>query len=332
MTYKNKKIALQFFPASSTFNLIYQRLLLLLILGSVSACHLDSSQSERPASQFVHAPTVHSLSSVDPIVGYCDLTVDLTPEIGQPYEQSRLEDDTAKAVAAIQENKLQEAIWFYSRHRETRHQAETLQLQLRAILEGPYEIIPHQLGGSVNKLLLQFGHGVLGVYKEEGPQASNWNSDAKAEVAAYQLDQLLMLRLVPMTIWRTIEGMNGSIQYFVKDMVQSPGGLAHFKNSRALKFFDYWIKNHDRHEANSLVFPTENLLIAIDNGNGFNHHGCGTAEQILELVHLEPALSRKIQRLHDSQIRNAVHEWLSQEAIDSLLERTHALQHVVSVH
>lgn len=96
-------------------------------------------------------------------------------------------------------------------------------------------------------------------------------ADLHAEVAAYQLDQLYHFSMVPMTISKTMQGMTGIFQYFIKDArwelsfgeaVAQPESQLFDK----IKVFDYLTHLADRspRERNYVMTP-EGRLVAIDN-------------------------------------------------------------------
>lgn len=114
--------------------------------------------------------------------------------------------------------------------------------------------------------ILTFENGMEGVFKR---QNANGRENYLAEVAAYKISRILGLQIVPPTVFRTIDGIRGSLQLFV------PGRPAHHKwNKYDLRFaelniLDYLIFNPDRHNRNLLL--TKNLVFAIDNGAAFQN-------------------------------------------------------------
>lgn len=85
------------------------------------------------------------------------------------------------------------------------------------------------------------------------------------EVASYEVDQVLGLNQVPVTMAKSFEGQKGVVQVFVNNTLEkaNPSYPTHFK------MFDYLIGNIDRRSANYLV-TTDRRTVAIDNGMSFN--------------------------------------------------------------
>jgi hypothetical protein len=120
--------------------------------------------------------------------------------------------------------------------------------------------------GTSETYLLTFENGMQGIFK------ADLHDSAAAEVGAYQIDRkLLHHRLVPPTVYRTIDGLGfGSIQYFVKSDVDwmewevrnsFPVSRTDESNRDAFYFvFGQW----DRHAGNVIVDDTGHFAL-IDN-------------------------------------------------------------------
>lgn len=89
-------------------------------------------------------------------------------------------------------------------------------------------------------------------------------SEMQREVAAAVVDQHLGTDLVPLTVHRNFNGVEGTLQLRAKNL-----DPAHFERDPAsLAFFDYLIGNRDRNAANSSL-TKEGRLVAIDHGSAF---------------------------------------------------------------
>jgi hypothetical protein len=156
-------------------------------------------------------------------------------------------------------------------------------------------------------------------------------SDANAEVAAYQLDELFRLNVVPITVLRGIKGIgSGSAQYYVKnasflaDDLNTPG-------YRRIKILDYIINNSDRHDQNGLYLALSNRAVAIDNGRSFRPeetppHAPEPLETILTYLQSEPDLSTTLQTVSDRDVRKVLEPYLRMIYIQGVLDRIHAIQ------
>jgi hypothetical protein len=158
-------------------------------------------------------------------------------------------------------------------------------------------------------------------------QQDSWRS----EIAAYELDKLLGLGMVPPTVERTIGGRRGCLQLWVTgDTMESFDGtfpdLQRWRDQVSVMWlFDDLIANCDRHLNNALVSP-ERRLVLIDNSktfrcdeylrNDLNARGTGTQARFWGVEFDEnrqryptrypPELIQRLRRLTDKEIKNAI--------------------------
>ncbi|OQW50331.1 MAG: hypothetical protein A4S09_00620 [Proteobacteria bacterium SG_bin7] len=128
--------------------------------------------------------------------------------------------------------------------------------------------------GVSKKSQLKLKSKVKGVFKPAMGQADA-DSRIKTEVAVYWIDQILDLRIVPMTIFR--QGNNrdyGAFQYWIKDA--RTGG----DRGEKIKFLDTIVLNQDRHQNNYLTVDDGGLgglftsrIVAIDHNRTFGSTG-----------------------------------------------------------
>ncbi len=94
------------------------------------------------------------------------------------------------------------------------------------------------------------------------------------EVAAYRASKLLGLRLVPPTVYRKIEGVQGSLQFYIKApkirSISSPEQLTAKVGRKALsdmQLFYYVLGQWDTHAGNQLIasYGNKHYLALIDN-------------------------------------------------------------------
>src|SRR5688572_7310439 len=98
----------------------------------------------------------------------------------------------------------------------------------------------------------------------------------KSEIAAYELDKLLKMDMVPPTVERRIDGSDGAAQQWVEHIVDltdpaRPDGesRARWENEQArMRMFDNLIGNGDRNQRN-VVRDTAWNLILIDHTRAF---------------------------------------------------------------
>jgi hypothetical protein len=109
---------------------------------------------------------------------------------------------------------------------------------------------------------------------QRGRQEWGWES-YQAEVAAYQLDRLLDLGMVPPTVVREIDDERGSLQLWVEgcDLFadvreRAPEGDEWNQQLSRMKLFDSLIGNGDRSFTDILVDPMWNIIL-IDHSQAF---------------------------------------------------------------
>jgi hypothetical protein len=106
----------------------------------------------------------------------------------------------------------------------------------------------------------KFGVSPLG-----GTSEFDFKDSWKFEVAAYELDKLLSLNMVPVTVERIYERRHGSLQLWVYDCMpeservekkmRPPNPVAWNQKVFKIRIFDRLIYNIDRHLSNLLITP-----------------------------------------------------------------------------
>jgi hypothetical protein len=181
------------------------------------------------------------------------------------------------------------------------------------------------------------------------------------EVAAYELDKLLDLGMVPPTVKRVVGGREGDVQLWVAGVTMEdyesdfPDIEAWRDQVSVMWLFDDLIGNCDRHLNNAIVSP-EHRLILIDNSKTFRYekrlrndlNACQTgtdarfwgvefdATRERYPTRYPPDLVERLRSLTDEQIKNAIkkHVWGSPQRLvlrrrEMILERLEAMGHAV---
>jgi len=127
------------------------------------------------------------------------------------------------------------------------------------------------------KVVLQKGEQTLAAaFKpiKMGRQGGFWES-YQAEVAAYKLDRLLGLDMVPPTVVRRINGDNGSLQLWIDDCPhysavedRTPRTTSWSHQLSRMKMFDGLIRNDDRNAGNFFASPDWHIIL-IDHSRAF---------------------------------------------------------------
>lgn len=168
-----------------------------------------------------------------------------------------------------------------SDHASGQPSARSLEWPIFADILKTGEVVNIQdLGTGANKpkkmTLRKQGRTVDGVWKpiKRGPREEAWES-YQAEVAAYELDRMLGLYMVPPTVEREIQGVKGSLQLWVEGSrsfreakAEVPGGVAWDRTMSRMKTFDNLISNWARSDGDFMVDSEWNVLL-IDHSQAF---------------------------------------------------------------
>lgn len=146
----------------------------------------------------------------------------------------------------------------------------------------------------------------------------------KTEIAAYELDKLLKMDMVPPTVERQLEGNKGAAQLWVENVVDAtdpaspdPRELAHWDGQLVrMTMFDNLIGNRERNLRNMLRDPAWNLFL-IDHSRAF---GTGT-ELLHKMRRIDEGYWTRIESLTRNQLDAALRVWLDENEIKAILDR-----------
>lgn len=147
----------------------------------------------------------------------------------------------------------------------------------------------------------------------------------KAEIAAYQLDRLLDLGMVPPVVERTLDGKVGAAVLWIegttgwdKDKPAQGPEPAWSKQISRMKLFDQLIANIDRNQGN-LLYDRDWHLFLIDHSRAFTTRT--SADGIAAISTVDRALWSRIDALSAADLERALGPWLSPEERAALLKR-----------
>lgn len=170
---------------------------------------------------------------------------------------------------------------------------------------------------------------------QPGIRGGFWES-YKSEIAAYELDKLLGLDMVPPTVEKRVKGTAGAAVMWcapVKNFKEM-GGTPQLSKMPArqvarwvrqmvrARMFDNLIGNNDANQGNWLVDPSWNLIV-IDKTRAF------TTETNLvykDITHVDMELWEKMQALTEERLLAALGQWIGRAQVRAMLERRKKMQ------
>ncbi len=149
-----------------------------------------------------------------------------------------------------------------------------------------------------------------------------WDS-WKADVAAYEVDKLLGLDMVPPVVAKRYEGKMGRASAWVPDCtvwkidepVKGPDKAAWTRQIVRMKMFDNFIGNTDRNQGNLLVDPAYNLIL-IDHGRAFT----AGKKLVSRMSRIDPDLWDSMQALTREDLE-PLEEGVMKGQVKKILER-----------
>jgi len=156
----------------------------------------------------------------------------------------------------------------------------------------------------------------------------------KAEIAAYEMDKLLKLDMVPPTVERQLDGISGAAQVWVENLVGLKDAGVPEEATRGkwenqllrMTMFDDLIGNQDRNLGNTLRDPSWQLIL-IDYSRAFQ----ASSELPRTLTRVDRALWDTMEKLTRPQLDAALKPWLDSNEITALIERREKMRAAIKV-
>lgn len=219
--------------------------------------------------------------------------------------------------------------------------------QLEHFLATAEIVDSEEIGSGITKplriTLQQGGQTMLAAFKTvdiQNTRLSRWQSSGmklnftdnyRYERAAYLVDRLLGLDMVPVAVLRKIDGQEGAVVQWVSDAVNEqqrrdrhlapPDARALSVQWGVMRVFDALIFNFDRNLANQLITTSDWKLHLIDHSRSFR-----TLKTLPESFEDSPVtvpreLVSRIQALDEPQLREKLRGLVSRVQIKALLAR-----------
>ena len=147
----------------------------------------------------------------------------------------------------------------------------------------------------------------------------------KAEIAAYKLDRMLGMNMVPPIVERNMDGKNGAAVLWVENtrgwsVEKPPQGPepAWSQQLTRMKMFDLLIANIDRNQGN-LIYDNDWHLFLIDHSRAFT--GKKDLKGMAELGRVDRALWERMAALTIEDLDRGLDKWVGNNEKKALLQR-----------
>ncbi len=151
------------------------------------------------------------------------------------------------------------------------------------------------------------------------------------EVAAYKLDRLLDLNLVPVTVEREVNGNPGALQFWVNGMIsllekteqnlRADGYCPINPQYNMMYVFDSLILNTDRTQQNVTFTRDDWMLVLIDHSRAFRLSRKLPADFRNFPIQVGDEMARRLERLDQKTLTAELGEYIDREQIRALLAR-----------
>jgi hypothetical protein len=152
-----------------------------------------------------------------------------------------------------------------------------------------------------------------------------WES-YKSEIAAYELDKLLGLDMVPPSVERTIGGNRGAVIMWVdhlnmwdqKSQLVPLDGLAWTREVSRMKMFDQLIANIDRNAGN-LLYDDDFHIVLIDHSRAFTT--TTDMRRMASPARIDPHLWKRMEALTLPDLQAGLGGWIGRRELEAMLRR-----------
>lgn len=151
------------------------------------------------------------------------------------------------------------------------------------------------------------------------------------DIAAYRLDRLIGLNMVPVTIERSVEGKTGSVQQWIPETFDEgdrieegmqPPDLEEFERLvNRMRIFDTLIYNTDRNKGNILYERDGWLVHLIDHSRAFRLNTGRPPQLEQAMIRRDSQLEKGLVALEKDELKQAVGRLLHQAQINAVMKR-----------
>ena len=154
-----------------------------------------------------------------------------------------------------------------------------------------------------------------------GRPSGYWES-YKSEIAAYELDKLLDMRMVPVSVEKRYKGLTAAAILWLtpihswKEMEAKPKPAKWVRQVARMKMFDNFICNKDRNAGNLMVDDDWNLFL-IDHSRAF----ITDKDLAVKMEHIDPEIWNRMLALDEPALNAAIGKWVEGGVVKSILAR-----------
>ncbi|HEU5467834.1 MAG TPA: metallophosphoesterase [Steroidobacteraceae bacterium] len=180
-----------------------------------------------------------------------------------------------------------------------------------------------ELRAVAKQLSTDFGAG-------HGTQSLNEGDRFEYDVAAYQLDRLLGLDMVPVTIARKVDGRMSAVQFWVEGSINArqmleaklaPDGWCPVEPQyNLMNVFDVLVHNTDRTQEN-LLLTRDWHVVLIDHSRAFTLKQGPPRLLYQKPIELSPAFEARLAALDAASLERALGPWLHKRQVAAILKR-----------
>ena len=164
---------------------------------------------------------------------------------------------------------------------------------------------------------------------EDGSRDVGFQDSYKCEVAAYELDKLLGLGMVPPTVERVIDGEKGSLQLWVEGAMMeaermernrvAPDRRRWLEQIHEVRVFHNLIYNTDANNAGNILIGPDWRIHLIDHSRSFRRSGKLRSKK--GLTRFSRSLLERLRQLDREVLEVKLGGWLHKRQIVAVLER-----------
>ena len=196
----------------------------------------------------------------------------------------------------------------------------------------PQKVVIRKDGHEVKAIFKTESTPVEGSSRRQTDKLINLSDRWQHEVAAYRLDRLIDLELVPVTVQRNINGLDGSLSFWLDDLISEleregdsvpAEGWCSLKEQWPLMFiFDTLVYNEDRTKQNMVYGRDDWMMYLIDHSRAFRTSRGRPADIPKNMqLKLSPLLAQRLEALDYEQLNVAMGGLLEKSQIQALLKR-----------